>query len=548
MPAGPRLELTWPHKYEFLLVPKDDAGKPVWVDRTHPAAHEVRLTRPVKAVGDVDEVNPYADNTVFAGDSLDALRVMCEVPEYAERYRGKVKLAYLDPPFNTGRAFSHYDDWMEHSTWLSFMRERLLLIRELLAPEGSVWMHLDDTEVHRMRCLLDEIFGSQNFVSAVVWERYFSASNKGKNIAPACDTILVYARDKAKLGFNRLQRSAKNDRDYKNPDNDPRGVWKPLPYTAMLTPEEAPYLVYPIVRPSDGKEVLPPEGTVWRFKRESLAGHTADGRFWWGKSGTATQPMFKKFLTEVGGVLPRNLWPHSECGHNSEAKRELKAIFPGRTTVFDTPKPERLLERIIHIASNPGDLVVDCFAGSGTTAAVAHKMGRRWAAVELNPDTVDTFIIPRLTKVVAGTDPGGVTESAGWTGGGGFRVVTIEPSLYDVGPDGLVLLRDDIDDGQLARAMCGQLRHTHTPADTPLIGGRGRMRLAVLPGVAGIEEITELLGHLHDGELLTVAAGAFTPGTADWLTAQSPGSRALKIPRDVLTRTVRRTHRQETRP
>jgi adenine-specific DNA-methyltransferase len=174
-----RLELTWPGKDKFLLVPKDENGKPVWVERDHPAASEVRLADFTGAVGDVPE-DPYAANLLFTGDSLDVLRILLEVPEYRSHYRGKVKLVYIDPPFNTGQAFEHYDDWMEHSTWLSFMRERLLLIRELLATDGSVWVHLDDAEQHRMRLLMDEIFGANNFVASVIWEKTTTPRNDAK--------------------------------------------------------------------------------------------------------------------------------------------------------------------------------------------------------------------------------------------------------------------------------------------------------------------------------------------------------------------------------
>jgi hypothetical protein len=167
-----RLELVWPGKDKFLLVPKDVDGKPVWVERDHPAASEVRLTDVTGSVGEVPN-EPFNANLLFTGDSLDVLRVLTEVPEYRSRYRGKVKLVYIDPPFNTGQAFEHYDDWMEHSTWLSFMRERLLLIRELLAPDGSVWVHLDDAEQHRMRLLMDEVFGPANFIANVVWQKAY---------------------------------------------------------------------------------------------------------------------------------------------------------------------------------------------------------------------------------------------------------------------------------------------------------------------------------------------------------------------------------------
>ena len=220
---APRLELVWPGKDKFLLVPKDETGKPVWVERDHPAASEVRLADFTGVVGDVPE-DPYAANLLFTGDSLDVLRILCEVPEYRAIYRGKVKLVYIDPPFNTGQAFEHYDDWMEHSTWLSFMRARLLLIRDLLAPDGSVGIHLDDAEVHRMRCLMDEVFGPGNFISTVIWQKIHARNNSAMHFSADHDFVLVYAREASWWRPNRMDRTAKSDADFWNPDDDPQGL------------------------------------------------------------------------------------------------------------------------------------------------------------------------------------------------------------------------------------------------------------------------------------------------------------------------------------
>ena len=541
MAAGPRLELTWPNKDRFLLVPKDDQGKPVWVERDHPAAHEVRLTREIATVGEVGP-DPHADNTVFIGDSLDALRVMAEVPEYAATYRGKVKLIYADPPFNTGQTFTHYDDWMEHSVWLSFMRERLLLMRDLLAADGSVWIHLDDAEVHRMRCLMDEVFGADNFVAQVVWEKSYTRENR-TDVSTTHEYLLLFVKSKVrwKTVRNVLPATDEQLARYTNPDDDPRGPWMSQPLHAKAEAGRRAAQFYDIETPA-GRVVSPPPGTCWRVTRPRYDELVADGRLYFGQEGSAV-PRVKKFLTEVQtGLVPTALWPYEEVGTSGTGKAEIQAVAPARQP-FSTPKPERLLERVIHIASNPGDLVLDPFAGSGTTAAVAHKMGRRWATIELSPDTVDTFVKPRLSKVVEGDDAGGVTEHHNWIGGGGFRVVAVEPSLFEVGPGGMVLLRDDISSDDLARAMCGQLRFAYTPGDAPLVGRRGRMRLAVLSGVIGEEEMDDLLGHLDEAERLTVVAAGFLPGAADHLGSKSKGSRALKVPRDVLTATLRRTQR-----
>jgi adenine-specific DNA-methyltransferase len=542
--AGPTLELTWPHKNEFLLVPKDDDGRPVWVPRDHPAANEVRLARFVSAVGETNPGDPHLDNTLFVGDSFDAMRVMCEVPEFAARYRGKVKLIYADPPFNTGQTFAHYDDWMEHATWLSFMRERLMLMKDLLSPDGSVWIHLDDAEVHRMRCVLDEVFGASNFVATVVWEKSYSPRNDSKTFSVAHDYILVYSRLNGWTS-NRLARTEANDKNYKNPDNDPRGPWASDNYTTNKTKLERKNLWFPITRPADGAEIWPPENLTWRYSVERHEENERLGNVWWGKDGLNNSPRYKRRLEGLPELIPMTIWKHTVVGHNDEAKKEMKRLFP-QLTPFSTPKPERLLERVIHIGTNPGDLVFDPFAGSGTTAAVAQKMGRRWATSELSGDTANDFVVPRLTKIVAGADPGGVTESTGWSGGGGFRTVLIEPSLYETGPDGLVFLREGVDAEDLSRAMCGQMRFTYMPDAVPFCGRRGRMLLAVVSGVIGVEEVDDLIAQLPDGTRLTLAAGALLQGTADHLTKCSRGSRALKIPRDVLTRTLRSATDQQS--
>ena len=345
--AGMRLELTWPNKDKFLLVPKDDAGRPVWVERDHPAAAEVRLTDFTSSVGDVNDANPHADNLLFTGDSLDVLRVLAEVPEYAREYRGKVKLVYIDPPFNTGQAFDHYDDWMEHSTWLSFMRERLLLIRELLAPDGSVWVHLDDAEQHRMRLLMDEVFGAKSFVASIAWEK-----DKGRRndtaISGSHDHIHIYAADTRRWGQarNLLPRTAEQDARYKNPDDDPRGPWLQGDNgTAKSASENSRW---PIQLPS-GRSVVPPSGRGWAFGRETFARAQEEGRVYFGRNGDG-MPIIKKYATEVQqGVVPRTWWSADEAGHNQEAKRDhLRRMFPDLPP-FSTPKPERLIERVVRI-------------------------------------------------------------------------------------------------------------------------------------------------------------------------------------------------------
>lgn len=475
-----KIELVWPNKDKFLLMPRDADGKPVWVDPTHPAAAEVRLARFTGAVGDLPDADeaedPYADNLLFTGDSLDVLRVLAQVPEFAEHYAGKVKLVYIDPPFNTGQTFDHYDDWLEHSTWLSFMRDRLYLIKDLLAPDGTVWVHLDDVEQHRMRLLLDEVFGAGCFVTEVTWQKKYKAGNSIA-IHSVTNPILVYSRTRGWRRSRGLPPLTEQTDKYRNSDGDPRGRWR-LTHTGERT-----------------------------YLDDLLA----------------------------KGAMPTNLWTYDVSGHTETGTKESRALFGSS---FDTPKPEVLLQRVIHIASNPGDIVLDCFAGSGTTGAVAHKMGRRWVLAEDKPAVVGKFTRVRLSKVVRGEDGGGVSAAEAWTGGGGFRTLSLAPSMYEVGPGGVALLSAEATSGDFAQAVAGQLGFAFAP-DGLLCGRLGRMRLAVVDGAVGQPQLEAVVAALREGEKVTVVARVVLPGAEAWLREVSPGSRLRKAPRDVLGAAVR---------
>lgn len=539
-----RLELVWPNKDKFLLVPKDESGRPVWVERDHPAASEVRISDFTGAFGDTNENDPEADNLLFVGDGLDVLRVLNDVPEFRRQYRGKVQCIYLDPPFNTGQTFTHYDDWMEHSVWLSFMRERLLGAKELLSPSGSIWIHLDDAESHRMRLLLDEVFGAANFVATVVWEKAYAPRNDAKQFSTSHDYILVYSKQPNWMS-NRLPRSTEHNKAYKNPDNDPRGAWKSGDYTSNKTREERPNLWYPITRPADGAEIWPSAQLSWRYSKETHDKNVAEGRVWWGQNGLNAVPAFKRYVSEVPDIIPVTLWSHAEVGHNDSAKKEIKALFPGGDSFFSTPKPERLLERVIQVASDEGDVVLDLFGGSGTTAAVAQKLGRRWVVGEILPSTVDSVIVPRLLKVISGQDRGGISESVGWQGGGGFRTVEIGPSMYEVTPFG-VLLADWATNGRFARAVAGQLGFEwQSKKHAPFCGVRGRMRLAVLDGAVGEEEVRQIVAALGDKERVTIVAKSVLPAAEELLSELSRGSKIRKAPRDVLAPARSRRQRKD---
>lgn len=532
-----RLELVWPGKDKFLLVPKDTDGKPVWVERDHPAASEVRLADFTDVVGDVPE-DPYAANLLFTGDSLDVLRILCEVPEYRSIYRGKVKLVYIDPPFNTGQAFEHYDDWMEHSTWLSFMRERLLLIRDLLAPDGSVWVHLDDAEQHRMRLLMDEVFGAANCRGSVIWRAADTGNYDAKTFSMDHNQVHVYSRH-PEWRSNGVERSAQQSSHYSNPDGDPRGPW--FDGNPLGSPNPRENLKYDLVSPQGHTVRHPPNG--WRWSRETLQAKMASGEVRFNEAGSRI--IYRTYLREQKPLPPSTLWDDSDAtGSNRKAKNELKRLF-GLTSkqVFSTPKPEALLRRILEVATNPGDIVFDCFAGSGSTAAVAQKMGRRWVTAEILSTTVEQFTQPRLTKVVKAEDPGGITKAVGWEGGGGFRTVTVGPSMYEDTPFG-VLLAEWATNGRFARAVAGQLGFEWQPDAAPLCGVRGRMRLAVVDGAVGSEEIRQIVGALSEKERVTIVAKSVLPEAESLLAEVSPGSRIRKAPRDLLTSGAQRMRRR----
>ncbi|WP_418844641.1 site-specific DNA-methyltransferase [Parafannyhessea umbonata] len=420
-----RLELTWYNKDMAIIPTETGQYGYTWVQPSDPRyceTHTLVYDEYVQGVqtpksdaytySERADLEPQNDNLLILGESGDVLEALTRVPELADKYNGKVKLVYIDPPFNTSQTFSSYEDNLEHSIWLTMMRDRLLHLKRLLSNDGSIWVHLDDVEVHRMRMLLDEVFGTSCFVTTIAWEKAQGARND-TDISSAQDLILVYKKSPStdfKSVRNLLQRTASQIKRYQNPDNDPRGPWRQGDNgTAKSGSEE---YRFPITLPS-GRVVTPPPGNYWRFSKESFEAARQEGRIWFGAEGDSL-PIIKRYLSEVQrGVVPRTWWPATEVGSNQEAKRDhLRKLFPNQEP-FSTPKPERLLERIIHIATNPGDIVLDCFAGSGTTAAVAQKMGRRWVTCELLETTFNRYTKPRLEMVVLDQEPLGITRTKG---------------------------------------------------------------------------------------------------------------------------------------
>lgn len=341
-----------------------------------------------------------AENMLIFGDNLLALKAL------EQEFTGRIKCIYIDPPYNTGSAFTHYDDGIEHSLWLSLIEARLSILWRLLSPDGSLWISIDDDEMPYLRVLMDQIVGRDKFIAQNVWQKRYSRENR-EAIGDVHEYIIVYSKNP--LGFkeqrNKVPLTEEQAKVYKNPNNDPKGRWRTIPITAQeghATPEQ----FYEIVSPG-GAVHKPPQGRCWGLAQKTFEKLRTEGRIWFGKDGNG-QPNTIRYLSEVEGVVPWTWWPHEEVGHTDESKKEIHALF-GKIDAFDTPKPERLLYRIIHIATNPGDIVLDSFAGSGTTGAVAHKMGRKWIMVELG-DHCHTHIQPRLQKVCDGTDQGGISN------------------------------------------------------------------------------------------------------------------------------------------
>jgi len=520
-----RLELTWTNKHLRLLA--HDDGSYEWVPPSDYRVAEVRLLHDVEEVGETRPERERArDNLLIRGDALNALTSLCELSELAQEYVGKVKLAYLDPPFNTRQAFEHYDDALEHSVWLTMMRDRLLQIRKLLAPDGSVWVHCDDSEQAYLKVMMDEVFGRDNFVDVPIWQKIHAPNNAARHFSVNHDYLLVFAKSKELWQRNPLPRTAYTNREFWNPDDDRRGLWRRSDLTASKPYSEGQYEV----EGPQGDRFQPRRGRNWAVSADTFEGLRADDRLWWGKDGRQF-PFRKRFLTEVRDVVPSTIWLHDEVGNNREAKSEITRLFD-RERIFDTPKPERLMHRIVHIASNPGDVVLDCFAGSGTTAAVAHKLGRRWVTVEQSAATVETFTKPRLEQVVAGDDPGGITESVGWEGGGGFRVLEVGPSMF-AESGGRVWLADWAANGSLGEATAAQLGFAHEP-DPPLAGRKGRTRLAVVDGLVNPDVVRLLVGALAPEERLVLCGTAVDPEATATLRELRPGSRARKIPASIL--------------
>ena len=472
----------------------------------------------------VSELDSF-DNRLIFGDNLLALKAL------EQEFSGKVKCVFIDPPYNTGSAFEHYDDGLEHSIWLGLMRDRLEIIRRLLADDGSLWITIDDNEAHYLKIMCDEVFGRPNFLCDIAWEKRFSPPPDTKDFGYVHDHILVYRKSTA-FSRNLLELTEDQSGRYKNPDNDPRGGWQSMDYTCRYTADERPNLYYPITQPNTGEEIWPKQTRVWAMSRDVHEQKAADNRIWWGANGKSSTPRLKNFFTEIQqGMMPMSMWKHTLAGHTQEAAKETMALFG--VNKFSTPKPERLIQVVLRIATNPGDLVLDSFAGSGTTGAVAHKMGRRWIMVELG-EHCHTHIIPRLKKVIDGVDKGGITDATGWKSGGGFRYFSLAPSLLEKDRWGNWVVNKEYNAEMMAAAICKLEGFNYAPSVTHYWQHGHSTEtdfIYVTTQTLNADQLQALSDDVGDEKSLLVCCSAFK-GDAN----RYPNLTLKKIPKMVLTK------------
>ncbi len=349
-------------------------------------------------------------NTLIQGENLGVLKSL------QRSHAGKVRCVYIDPPYNNQEQYRHYRDARSHEAWLDMVVSRLKAIRPLLSTDGSLWISIDDREIHYLKVAADEIFGRENFVTTVIWQQRTSRENR-KVFSNNHEYLLVYAIDQRKFHAKRnlVPGGPALLARYKNPDSDPRGSWQSVSANVQAGHATASQF-YDLVAPS-GIVHRPPEGRCWMYTKAKMQREIAAGNIWFGKNGKGV-PRIKRFLSSPNvGLTPETLWLASDVGTNDEAKKQLLRLFP-HEGVFETPKPERLIRRVIEISSEPGDLVLDAFLGSGTTTAVAHKLNRRYIGIERGEHAV-TYCAARLRRVVDG-DATGISNEVRWKGGGGF--------------------------------------------------------------------------------------------------------------------------------
>jgi adenine-specific DNA-methyltransferase len=390
--GGSAVELTWENKH---LRPVASGDAYAWAPRN--AVEAVPTLTTDTHFGEVSE------SMLIQGDASAALRALTNEAAGARDLSGRVKLCYIDPPYNTGEHFGHYKDRLERSLWLGVLREHLTEIKQLIAEDGSIWVHLDDSEQHRARCVLDEVYGPDAFVGTIIWQKRTTRDNR-KAFSSMHDYIHVYA-PMGPIAWKAVRNGLEDTGTFSNPDDDPRGPWRSVPMTVQAGHATASQF-YTVVTPT-GERHEPPRGRCWTYTRERLAQLDGEGKVYWPRGG-AGKPRLKRYASEGAALAPFTIWTADDVGTTAAAKKALHREFPD-LPVFDTPKPLQLLERIVSVATNPGDLVLDCYLGSGTTAVAAQSLGRPWICIERNPETVQNFAVPRLESLTRARGRSGFT-------------------------------------------------------------------------------------------------------------------------------------------
>lgn len=473
-----------------------------------------------------DYGDPTSENMLIHGDNLLALKAL------EQEFAGQVKCIYIDPPYNIDAAQDVYDDNIEHSTWLSLIKLRLELLWSLLHKnEGSFWISIDDYEMPYLRVLLDEVCGRSCFIACNVWQKRYSRENR-EAIGDVHEYIIVYAKNPLifKATRNKLPPTTAQQKVYRNPNNDPKGPWRPIPMTAQeghATPEQ----FYEITAPS-GRVFTPPQGRCWGISQTTFKKLLSERRIYFGKTGDS-QPNIIRYLSEVEGVAPWTWWPNEEVGHTDEAKKEIHGLF-GKENAFPTPKPERLIERILTIATNKGDLVLDSFLGSGTTASVAHKMKRRYIGIELY-DHCYTLCMPRLKAVVDG-EQGGISKSVNWQGGGGFKFYELAPTLIVKDKHGNSIIDTNKYNPEMLAAAVAKLNgFTYFP-DREVFWKQGKnvenSFIYITTQYLTVKELDDIACDLPDYETLLICAPAFDTG----LGKRYDNIDVRKIPQSILNK------------
>ena len=445
--------------------------------------------------------DPHSGNMLIHGDNLLALKAL------EQDFTGKIKCICIDPPYNTGSAFDHYDDGIEHSLWLSLMNIRLQILYKLLSSDGTIWIMIDDNESHYLKVLCDEIFGRNCFITSIAWRSGDAPNNDSKQFSIDHNTILVYSRNSQWRSYA-LPRTEESNLHYRNPDNDPKGPW----FSGNVSsPNPRQNLRYSLETPNGN--IIEPPSNGWRWSKERMYEMIQTGEIVFSKD--ETRIIKKTYLKNQKGLAPSSIWYDiEESGHNRQAKYELIKLFPGINTseLFKTPKPERLIRKILLISTKENDWILDSFLGSGTTAAVAHKMGRRWIGVELG-EHARTHCFPRLKQVVDG-EQGGISKAVNWQCGGGFKFYTLAPSLLNPDKYGNWVISKEYNANMLAAAMAKQEGFRYLP-DEHVYWKQGRSSekdfIYTTTRFITTEAIDRIQEEMLPGENLLIACKAFHP-------------------------------------